>query len=499
MRKLLWCLPLAVMAAASCDDSTESLGMDVMPSNDKVTAQAEVYTLSTTTVKAGAVLANTGTCYLGSVTDPELGVRTTSDFLAQFHLPEFFMLPEKDKIVKDADGQPAADSLQIVVYFDTYYGDSLTTMKLRVRDLDAAHTLTEGEHYYSDLTPASFVSPTPSVDKTLAYAVKDFTRADEVTNGTSYYRNVVIKLPKSYADKVVRAYYDNPSSFTSSYSFIHNVCPGFYIEHAGGQGAMITAKMMAMNLYFSYHTESSTGTDSIADGYQRLGATDEVLQCTRTASDYPDALSEDKLASLPYTLVKSPAGLFTEVTLPVSDIIDGTDGSGTHYNDSVNQAQLTLRSYNSTASAYSIPAPSTLLLVRKAKMKDFFENDNLPDSRESYIASYTSAYGVYTFSNIAQLVTTLKNERDKGAGVLVSDTPQERKAKYAVWEAANPDWNKALLVPVQADYSTSTSSSGSSTKTLSRLRHEMGLYSAKLQGGKDVKIDMSVIYGRFNH
>ncbi len=498
MRKYFWCLLLAVTAAASCDDSTESLGMDVMPATDKVTAEAEVYSLTSTTVKADAVLANTGTCYLGSVTDPDLGVRTTSDFLAQFHLPDFFMLPAKDKIVKDTDGNPVADSLQIVVYFDSYYGDSLSTMKLRVRDLDAARTLAEGEHYYSDLKPSDFVSASPAVDKTLSYAVKDFTRSDEVTNGSTYYRNVVIKLPQSYANKVVRAYYDNPEHFNNSYSFIHNVCPGFYIEHAGGQGAMVASKLMAMNLYFSYHTTSSAGADSIADGYQRLGATDEVLQCTRTESDFPAGLSEENLSELSYTYVKSPAGLYTELTLPVSDIVDGKDGSGTHYNDSINQAQLTLRSYNTeSGSEYSLPAPSTLLLLRKDRLKDFFEGDNLPDSRESYIASYTSAYGVYTFSNIAQLVTVMKNERDKEALVDVKDTQAQRKAKYDAWEAAHPDWNKVLLVPVQADYTTTSSSSSSSV--LSRLRHEMGLYSAKLQGGKDVKIDLNVIYGRFNH
>ena len=92
----------------------------------------------------------------------------------------------------------------------------------------------------------------------------------------------------------------------------------------------------------------------------------------------------------------------------------------------------------------------------------------------------------------------LKQERDNGAGVVASDTEAQRQAKYAVWEAANPDWNKVMLLPVDAEYATITSTTGTSSKQLMRIRHNLGLTSARLEGGKDNPVEVSVIYGTYN-
>ena len=72
----------------ACDDDTALVGTDIMPDGDKMTAMAKIFPMSTTTWQTDSVLANTGECYLGCIVDPEMHVRTTCDFLAQFHLPQ---------------------------------------------------------------------------------------------------------------------------------------------------------------------------------------------------------------------------------------------------------------------------------------------------------------------------------------------------------------------------------------------------------------------------
>ena len=77
---------------------------------------------------------------------------------------------------------------------------------------------------------------------------------------------------------------------------------------------------------------------------------------------------------------------------------------------------------NTTESNFSLSAPSSVLLVRKSEYRDFFEDEQLPDSKTSFITNFSSSDNAYTFSNLARLITICKNQRDQDAGVLPSDS-----------------------------------------------------------------------------
>lgn len=481
------------MLLSGCDDDTLNVGIGMMPDGDGVSASTQVYNVESKTVQVESVLANTSTCYLGSVVDPEMRVKTTSDFLAQFHVPSNFVLPKLDVLVKDNAGQVVADSCDIRLYIDTFYGDSLATMKLSVQELNSNNVLDESKPYYTNLNPNDYVNPDTEYKKSISYSVKDLTKADSENSGTGYYRQITVRMPASYGTKLMRAYYENPDNFSNSYKFIHNVCPGFYFKSAGGIGSMLTTKMIGMNVYFRYHTKTTADKDTIVDGMQRFGATGEVIQTTRIDNEYPGSLSLEDLEKKNCTYVKTPACLFTEMTLPVGDVV-----AGEHYTDSINQAKITIRKFNNEVSSdYAFPAPQYLLLVRKSKMDAFFEKENLPNSKDSYLSNaYSETTGAYQFSNISQLITDLRIERDKGAGVNKSDDEATRQGKYAIWEAANPDWNKVMIVPVSASFTTSTNYYGQETKTLRSLRHDLGLSSARLEGSKESPLQLQVVYSR---
>lgn len=491
----------AVLAMlSSCNDDTSVIGVDVMPGNDRVEAKVASYDMVSRTVEAGAVLANTATCYLGSMVDPELNVRTTCDFLTQFHVPDNFAFPEKTSVYKDDNGEPVADSCDIRIYIDSHVGDSLATMKLTIHELDKNNTLEESENYYTDLDPKDYISANTECTKTITYTVKDLTRPNSETTGTTTYREIDIRLPQSYATNILKAYYEHPEYFTDSYKFIHHVCPGFYIESSGGVGAMITGKMMGLNVYFRYHDKTSAGNDTIYDGMARFGATEEVLQSTRVENDFATGVKQQMLEDPTCTYVKTPTAMFMELTLPVSEIVDGKEGlEETHYNDSILQAKFSIRKYNSKETGVKpLSPPSYLLMVRKSKMEEFFEEKKLPDSQESYLSnSYSTSSPIYQFSNVAQLITNLKAEREKGAGIRSTDSEAERKKKYEAWELLNPDWNKVYIIPVSATYTTSTNAYGTSTKTLQTITHELGMKSAKLEGGSVTPLQIEVTYGTY--
>ena len=179
--------------------------------------------------------------------------------------------------------------------------------------------------------------------------------------------------------------------------------------------------------------------------------------------------------------------------LPVSDVV-----AGEHYTDTINSASIAfVRRNNEVNSAFSLDVPSNLLMVRKTDMFRFFEEGLVPDEITSYTADYSSSRNSYTFTNIARLLSYLRSLRDMGAGVVQGEDEAARNAKYAQWEAQNPDWNKVVLIPVQAVYTTTTNSYGMSVRELMRVNNEMGLTSTRLVGGDSGDIKLSIVYSKF--
>lgn len=496
MKKLALALVMTTTLITSCDDSTSVIGQDIMPKKDEISAIDTVFNVESRTIKADSVLANTNYCYLGSIVDPVMHIQTTSGFMAQYHVQPGFKFP-KQELLKD--GIVKADSCDLRLYIDDFYGDSLATMKLRVRELSKSNVLSGDKSYYSNLNVDDFVNPA-GISKSVAYAVKDLTRPDSETDGKNYYRQIVVKLPAAYGTQLMQAYYDNKDNFSSSYKFIRNVCPGFSFESVGGVNSMVKTNMMSLNVYFSYTTKTAAQTDTIVDGMQTFGGTEEVLQTSHVNNHYPNSLTEEEIENSPCTYVKSPSGYFTEISLPVDEIVDGKDLNGAHYNDSINLAQLIIRrKQTGVVGSHEIGVPTQLLLLRKSELDKFFTENKLPDSQTSFMSSMTTnAKNYYSFTNIASLVSYLKVERDSAMHVNVLTPLSERRRAYAEYEAKNPEWNKVVLVPVEANYTTVTSSLGTTTSVLRSVKSQMGISVVELEGGKGNPLRMQVIYSRYN-
>ncbi len=480
------CSALGLFAA--CDDDTASVGTAIMPQSDYMTVSSAEFALSSRSLLVDSVLATTNDCRLGRVVDPETQTLTTCGFMAQFHLMDNYSLPDKDKMVTE-NGRVVADSCDVRVFISSYYGDSLNTMKYRVQEMDTANVMEETDLYYTNVDPQQYVSAT-GYSKDLTFAVRDLTKADSTLNSSSYYQQLRVILPVEYGTEMLNKYYEHPEYFTDSYEFIRHVCPGFVFTTVGGVGTMINVDVSTLNLYFRYHTETDDGNDTIVEGLERMAATAEVIQSTSVDNQGLRSLIED---GQDYTYIKSPSGIFTEVDLPISDIV-----AGEHYTDTILSARIDFVRHNNTVNeTYSLDLPGTLLLVRKSDMFSFFENGEVPDEITSFVASYSSTTNAYSFTNIARLISYCRVLRDKEAGVEPSDTEDERNSKYAVWEEENPEWNKVVLIPVSTVYTTTTNSYGLSSSELMRVHNNMGLASTKLVGGDDSDLSISVVYSEF--
>jgi predicted small secreted protein len=366
--KLFASLVLATLALASCDNTTDTLGFTITDIADNLTISTDTFTVTTRSIKADSVISRNTTAYLGKIRDPETGSYITGDCMVQFNTFENYSFPTKDSIRSLVNGQVIADSVEIRLYYDDFYGDSLQTMKLRAYEMNKP--MDEGVNYYSNFSPLKegYVrSNGLTMDK--VYSLTDLNMDKDTRYSSSYRKNIRINLDKEYKGEdgvtynnfgtyLMRKYYEHPEYYKNSYSFIHNLVPGFFFKNVSGLGSMAYVSLSQLNVYFRY-----TYKDSIYTGIASFPGTEEVLQTTTITNDNTiNQLAADNTC----TYLKAPAGIFTEMTLPIDNIVAG------HENDSINTAKVTLtRINNTTTSDYALDVPQTLLMIPKAQLYSF--------------------------------------------------------------------------------------------------------------------------------
>ena len=494
--RLFTALFIAVMTMAACDDTTDNIGSSITNEVDNLSIQQKVFNVTSRSVVSGPVLSRNNTGMIGKVKDPETGTYVTGDYMTQLGVLSSFSLDTLEYIRNAHDGKIEADSCFLLVSYKTIYGDSLAPMKATAYEM--SKPMTEDKEYYSDYDAFGngwvsennyHSSATYNLNEGSTMAFKIYlNKPYKARDGKTY---------KNYGTYIMNTFVEHPEYFKSNYRFLNNVCPGFYIKNTGGIGNVANIWNTELQLYWKIQktVKDSHGNDSIVSGYtyNRFDGTEEVLQLNKITND---TKTLEKLASNEEcTFIKSPAGIFTEVTLPVEDIIKG------HEKDTLNTASISFpRMNNVDDSKYQFSAPSTVLMVEADSLNAFFEQSKLTDNRSSYTATFsasTSKKNAYTFYNISNLVTKMYNAKLEG------------EKKNANWVNEHPNWNKVMLVPVTLKTSTINNST-----VVTKINHDMSLSSTRLikatdDANKDYTLDKSgnkiasgpvqikVIYSRF--
>ena len=461
--KYLAGLILATLIFASCDDTTGNIGSGTLiDTSDSLDIRRDTFEVKTRSIMVDSVLARTNTAYIGKVRDIETLAYLSSDFMTQFYMPEGFVFPSKDSIKIANEGKLEADSCDIHLYYKEFYGDSLAPMKLTAYELSAP---IPEKMYYSNFDPEKegFVNKSTAANK--VYTLTDLNVDASVRNGSDYIKSICIPLSKSFGTDLINKFYDHKEYFEDAYTFINKVTPGFYFKTQSGLGAMAHVYLSQLNVYFKHKTTTTkadgTKRDTIIVSSASFPGTEEVLQTTNIIND--KAAIKRLAETDTCTYIKSPAGIFTEMTIPVNEILKG------HENDTINAAKVSLTRINTKQTGeYALDPPQTLLMIPKAEMYTFFENRKTVDYKTSYLASFDTNTNQYTFKNIGSLVRHM-------------------------WEnKSQNDWDKVVIIPV----STTVNSDGEITD----VTHDMSIASTKLVGGSNNPngaIKITVIYSKF--
>lgn len=451
--RLLTVLVIAALTFAACDDTTEGIGGSITNKIDNINISNSAFNVTTKSIVADSVLSRNNTGLIGKMKDPETGNYVKGDYMTQLSVLPTFSVDTLD-IKKANNGSIEADSCYLLVSYNASYGDTIAPMKVTAYEM--TEPMREDQEYYSNYD--AFKNGWVNENNPHWSSNYNLSNTSDVKNFKIYLNKEYKKdgkTYKNYGSYILQTYAEHPKYFKTNFKFLHNVCPGFYIKNVGGTGNMAKIWNTELIFYWKKTIKAKDGvTDSTGIGYNRFDGTEEVLQLNKIENDTENL---KKLASQEdWTYLKSPAGIFTEVTLPIDDIMKG------HEKDTLNTATISFPRLNNADedNPYNFATPSTILMVQKDSLQSFFEKSKLADNRTSYTASYSSTgtyKNAYTFQNIANLVSAMYKNKGKGE-----------------------NWNKVVLVPVNVI----TTTQGYTT-VISKINHDMSLASTRLIVGTD--------------
>lgn len=456
--RLLTVLVIAALTFAACDDTTEGIGGSITNKIDNINISNSAFNVTTKSIVAGAVLSRNNTGLIGKMKDPETGNYVKGDYMTQLSVLPTFSVDTLDYIKQANKGSIEADSCYLLVSYNASYGDTIAPMKVTAYEM--TKPMAEDKEYYSNYD--AFKEGWVSENNQHWSSNYNLSNTSDVKNFKIYLNKEYKKdgkTYKNYGSYILQTYAEHPEYFKTNFKFLHKVCPGFYIKNVGGTGNMAKIWNTELIFYWTRHKtikkkDGVTDSTAVGIGYNRFDGTEEVLQLNKIENDTENL---KKLASQEdWTYLKSPAGIFTEVTLPIEDIMKG------HEKDTLNTATISFPRLNNVDedNAYNFATPSTILMVQKDSLQSFFEKSKLADSRTSYTTSYSSTgtyKNAYTFQNIANLVSAMYKNKGKGE-----------------------NWNKVVLVPVNVI----TTTQGYTT-VISKINHDMSLASTRLIVGTD--------------
>ncbi|MBO1362356.1 DUF4270 domain-containing protein [Prevotella sp. A2931] len=483
--KILVSVLLASLSLAACDESTEEIGISLVEHSDLLDVSTDSFIVASKSILVDSVFGKSNIGYLGRIKDPETGAFVSSSFMTQVATIENYSFPKEEFVQNKVDGEAQADSCVLNLFFSEFYGDSLAPLKIKMQEL--VKVLPETTYYYTnfDIKEHGYLRK-DGIDKDKVCTLADLTAPDSLRASTNYEKHIKFALNDPYTDQsgktysnfgtyILQTYYKHPEYFQNSQLFRTHVVPGFNFTIQSGLGAMMYIANVQLNVYLTYKVNDKSKAQVHMASFPGTG---EILQISKINNDKLrlQQLVDDNSC----TYLKTPAGIFTELTLPVDDILKG------HERDSINSAKIVLQRINDNGlNDYNLPVTTQLLMLPKDSLISFFEKGSVGDNIYSYAISrdysvdannkFSSYKNTFTFSNISQLIKNLAAKKANGN--------------------LSPNWNKVVIVPI----TTTTATINRVTYTTS-VRHNMALTSTRLVGGANnsrAPLKISVIYSKF--
>lgn len=403
-------LSLGISILSGCNDDLTQVGTGIQPENDRPLVYADTFYMKAKTLQTDSVYARTIYGSLGEIYDPLYG-NLKSDFMCQFYCPDNYRF-------RHTPYNNVIDSVEFLIrYSRTWTGDSLTPMRAQLYEVTTPLT----RDFYTNIDPAKYSNMQKSLGMQ-TYTARDLSVSDSLwndknTNGANTYQpRITIRMPQEVGQRFYDATIKTPEVFNDQNTF-NQFFPGVYVTNTYGTGNILNIEGTQMIIYYKYMTKGYLGQDSIGKWNETFSATSEVIQLNRFKNTDMSHLlvPNDSIAYL-----KSPAGVYTQLTIPAQDIAPIIKGR------IVSNVDLSLKALPQEDWKFAFEAPANVLILPKDSMNTFFINNSVENNVTSFRAPYTASTRTYSFGNIAKLLKThIENSPDED--LVINVIPVQRR------------------------------------------------------------------------
>ncbi len=412
-KPLLVGVGLGLTILGGCSDDLNLVGPTIQPSEDRMPVYVDTFQMQATTLLMDSVYARTTNGLLGEFYDPLYG-DVKSDYICQFYCPEDFQFRRTP-----IDGQIDSVEFKIMYQSGAWVGDSLAPMRVEVYEINK-----EPERiFYTNFDPLDYCDMTQSLG-VQTYTAHDNSVSDSVRSESSYLPTITVRLPKEFGQRFYDESVNNPETFSSQDNF-NKFFQGLYVTNTYGSGNILKISYSSISFYYKYMAVGSQGQDTTVHVSETFYVTKEVLQLNRFKNMDLSPLLEP---SDSITYLKTPAGVYTQLTIPAKSIVEKIGDRV------INNVPLTIKALPQENWQWALSAPDNLMLMPKDSLATFFVNNKMEDSETAYRASYTSDTRSYSFGNISNLVQKhISNNPDEDLVLLLVPVERITSSSYNYW------------------------------------------------------------------
>jgi hypothetical protein len=378
---------LASLLFAACE--ANEIGAEIQPTEDKVSVKTDSFSVSATTTFIKERYSESDKLLLGNYEDPIYG-KARLDFLAEFRY-----------LNADYPASAKATSVQVVLYYKTFFGDSTAVQEATVYQLNKA--LEFNKNYTTNINVDEFCDKSVILGKKV-YVAYDPTVPDSIKNEDEYCNTVRIDLPLSIGEKLI-----SDRSITQNQESFLNLLKGVYVTNEFTGQVVLDVDSVNLEVAYDYAPKESK-PDSLVNKVRVYPVNKETTSVLRISNIEAPAF-EDIPDSLVY--MSSYIGMVPKVELPIQRI---RERLGYEKGDiiSINNMSIVVEEALCADSSLTLLGlPPNVILVREADVEKFFTQSLYPaEGITTVLGIYSNELRAYTFNNLADYLHDILENGD---------------------------------------------------------------------------------------
>ena len=373
---------LASLMFAACE--TNEIGTEIQPTEDKLSVKTDSFSVSATTAFIKDRYSESDKLLLGNYEDPSYGTARLY-FLAEFRY-----------LNADYPSTAKATSVQVVLYYKTFFGDSTAVQEATVYQL--SKPLEFETNYTTNISVEEYCDKSVVLGKKV-YVAYDPTVPDSILEEDDYCNTVRIDLPLSIGEKLI-----SDRSITQSQEKFLNLLKGVYVTNEFTGQVVLNVDSVNLEVAYDY-VPKATKPDSIVNKVRVYPVNKETTSVLRISN-----VKAPDLETIPDSLVymSSYICMVPKLQLPIERI---RERLGYEEGDiiSINNMSLIVEeALCADSSLTELDMPPFVILIREADTEKFFTQSLYPaEGITSVLGVYESDIRAYRFNNLADYLHSI--------------------------------------------------------------------------------------------